>query len=119
MNAIQCRALTVTALTAAGIAAAAGPACAGGIGDIASPSYGNSCANTGTHIHATGATTRGPGALTGLLGQTPLRGPLNQCGGADLPDLSVAPNADKTVSDLSKVDLTRAQIVPRIDPRIV
>jgi hypothetical protein len=81
----------VTALVAwaaalgAGIATAA-PAAAGGIIVIGSPSYNNFCAN-GHSSGPAGATRQVMGSVSGLLGQLPVSGPLNQCGGADLPVL--------------------------------
>ncbi|MER7984239.1 hypothetical protein ABTY53_01335 [Streptomyces noursei] len=47
-----------------------------------SPSFDNSCTN-GHSSGAAGATTRGSGSVSGLLGQIPIGSPLNQCGGAD------------------------------------
>ncbi|MCX5078720.1 hypothetical protein OHA84_00810 [Streptomyces sp. NBC_00513] len=76
----------LTAGAAAALAAAAAPASAGGIGDILSPAFGTNCANHDTVPHATGATTTGTGAADGNLLGLPLGSPLNQCGGADMPD---------------------------------
>ncbi|WP_353963737.1 chaplin family protein [Streptomyces sp. NBC_00083] len=61
---------------------------AGGIGDFLSPAFGTSCANQNTGAHANGATTHGAGSASGNLAGIPLGSPLNQCGGADLPQVN-------------------------------
>ncbi|MCZ0210748.1 chaplin family protein [Streptomyces sp. UMAF16] len=78
--------MTVTTLGA--MLAPAAPAAAGGIGDFLSPAFGTSCANLHTGAHATGTTSHGTGAANGNLAGLPLGSPLNQCGGADLPDIN-------------------------------
>lgn len=51
--------------------------------------FGNSAINnTCTNLHgsiANGATTNGPGSVTGLLAALPISGPANQCGNLGLP----------------------------------
>lgn len=84
------RALTIVGLgtTAIGLSLPiAVPASAGGIGDFLSPAFGTNCANHHTRPHATGTTTAGTGTADGNLLGLPLGSALNQCGGADLPDL--------------------------------
>ncbi len=81
------RTVTALAVAAAAIAtgfASAAPAAAGGIIVIASPSHDNTCANQG-HATQRGATTSGSGSTGGILAALPVSGPLNHCGGADLP----------------------------------
>ncbi|WP_037897633.1 hypothetical protein [Streptomyces sp. NRRL S-920] len=78
--------LTATATAVAGGILAAAPASAGGIGDFLSPAFGTSCANHNARSQANGATTAGTGTADGNLLGLPLGSPLNQCGGADLPD---------------------------------
>ncbi|MGW8064336.1 chaplin family protein [Streptomyces ziwulingensis] len=68
-------------------APAVSPARAGGVGDFLSPASGTSCANHHNAAQADGATTRGTGTATGNLAGLPIGSPLNQCGGADMPDV--------------------------------
>ncbi|MER6302047.1 hypothetical protein ABT247_21150 [Kitasatospora sp. NPDC001539] len=87
--------LTSAALCA-GFATAA-PAAAGGIIVIASPSHDNSCLNSYTRTQPYGRTTGTSGSAQGLQAQVPLLGPLNHCGGADLPlDNANQPNIVNT-----------------------
>ncbi|MBT2386457.1 chaplin family protein [Streptomyces sp. ISL-11] len=76
------RTYTTSCLALLTVGLAAAPASAGGILPIASPAFGNSCANHGTP-HASGTTTHGPGAANGNLAGLPVSNPANQCGGAD------------------------------------
>ncbi|MEU1021036.1 hypothetical protein ABZ366_02800 [Streptomyces sp. NPDC005904] len=76
--------LTLSATIAGVTLAAAGPASAGGIGDILSPAFGTNCSNLKNGTHASGATTAGTGTADGNLLGLPFGSPLNQCGGADL-----------------------------------
>lgn len=91
-------------LTAAAVGAglATGtPAAAGGIGAFLSPAFGTSCANH-HGAHAAGATTAGSGSVTGNLAGLSLGSPLNQCGGADVPDEDEAIDA---VGDILEADV--------------
>ncbi|KUH38257.1 hypothetical protein ATE80_13805 [Streptomyces kanasensis] len=75
--------LTVTAATSGVLTA--GPASAGGIGDVLSPAFGTNCANHDVGAQPAGTTTTaGTGAANGNLLGLPLGSPLNHCGGADL-----------------------------------
>ncbi|MFJ3176649.1 hypothetical protein ACIPJK_38800 [Streptomyces roseus] len=79
--------LTSIALTAAaftGVVATAGPAAAGGIGDLLSPAFGTDCANRDTGAIATAVTAAGTGMASRSVLGVPVGSPLNQCGGADL-----------------------------------
>ncbi|MFD6438144.1 hypothetical protein [Streptomyces venezuelae] len=90
--------LTLTTTAMVGGLAAAGPAFAGGIGDVLSPAFGTNCANHNIGALAAGATTAGTGAADGNLLGLPLGSALNQCGGADL----LPKGDDDLVSDLFK-----------------
>ncbi|MEU8955502.1 hypothetical protein AB0C93_14475 [Streptomyces sp. NPDC048518] len=82
------KSLTTAAVTVATLGTlfvAAGPAAAGGIIVVASPTHDNSCANHKTHTQPRGNTSAGSGPVNGLLAQLPLTTALNHCGGADLP----------------------------------
>ncbi|MFF3343623.1 chaplin family protein [Streptomyces flavidovirens] len=88
---IMRRSVTVLGLacSVAGMALGAAPsASAGGIGDFLSPAFGTNCANH-HGAHAAGTTTHGTGTANGNLAELPVGSPLNQCGGADLPDVGV------------------------------
>ncbi|MFE9414007.1 chaplin family protein [Streptomyces sp. NPDC006704] len=79
-------ALLGIAVTAVGSGlASAAPASAGGIGDFLSPAFGTSCGNLNNGALAAGNTHHSTGTAGGNLARLPLSGPLNQCGGADLP----------------------------------
>lgn len=60
---------------------------AGGIAAFLSPALGTSCANRQTAARAGGATTHGTGAANANLAALPIGSSVNQCGGADMPDL--------------------------------
>jgi hypothetical protein len=100
----------------AGVAAAvvgvglgtAGPASAGGVGDLLSPAFGTACANHHTGARASGATTHGTGAVDGNLAGIPLGGALNQCGGADAPAVVEDVAETITVEDI-QVGLVNVQ----------
>lgn len=79
-----CATFAVMAAVSAASLGGAGPASAGGIIVIGSPSHDNTCLN-GRFTRARGAATHATGNAAGLLGQASLRSPLNHCGGADLP----------------------------------
>ncbi|MCQ4080370.1 hypothetical protein NGB36_07105 [Streptomyces sp. RB6PN25] len=68
----------------AGAFATAAPAWADGLGDTASPSLAHGCV-TRTAAGTVGATTAGGGAAVSNVLSTPLSGPLNHCGNADIP----------------------------------
>ncbi|MEU4210098.1 hypothetical protein AB0F13_08890 [Streptomyces sp. NPDC026206] len=69
-----------------GIALPAAPAWAGGLGaGILSPAVDNGCANHDWRSTARGGTTTAAGAAGGDRVAVPVAGPLNQCGGADVP----------------------------------
>ncbi|MET9320927.1 hypothetical protein ABZX75_12195 [Streptomyces sp. NPDC003038] len=85
--------LTLTALATGTALASASPASAGGIGDFLSPAFGTSCANHHA-THAAGTTAHGTGAANGNLAGLPLGGALNQCGGADLPEVDLSKGAE-------------------------
>ncbi|MFH8409325.1 hypothetical protein ACH4FX_31745 [Streptomyces sp. NPDC018019] len=76
------RTYAITCLALLTVGAAAAPASAGGILPIASPAFGNSCANRGAP-HATGTTAHGTGTGDGNLAGLPISGPSNHCGSAD------------------------------------
>jgi hypothetical protein len=83
-------AVTATALATValgGTLTAAAPAAAGGIGDFLSPAFGVSCTNLNNGARADGATTHGTGAADGNLAGLPVGSALNQCGGADMPQV--------------------------------
>ncbi|MCX2971194.1 MULTISPECIES: hypothetical protein [Streptomyces] len=106
-------AATATALTAAVLGTAlttAGPASAGGIGDVLSPAFGTFCANHHTGAHATGATTSGTGAANGNLAGLPLGSALNQCGGADAPAV-VQDTAEMVAEEDIQIGLVNPQDV--------
>ncbi|MFV0137959.1 hypothetical protein ACLGIH_33075 [Streptomyces sp. HMX87] len=83
-TALTAFALSVTAAGAALTTAA--PASAGGVGDFLSPAFGTSCANDHS-ARVEGTTTHDTGAANGNLAGLPVGSPLNQCGGADMPDV--------------------------------
>ncbi|MER7408480.1 hypothetical protein ABT373_40120 [Streptomyces sp. NPDC000070] len=88
----------VLACTTFGAGIAVAPsAVAGGIGDFLSPAFGTACANHGSP-QASGTTTWGTGAAGGNLAGLPVGTSLNQCGGADLPDLTVSEALDASGS---------------------
>ncbi|MFJ5678206.1 hypothetical protein [Streptomyces sp. NPDC093097] len=74
---------TLTAL-GAGLANA-GPASAGGVIAVLSPSMDNTCAELGKAMRHTAGTTHGSGTADGLLTALLIDSPLNHCGGADIP----------------------------------
>ncbi|GAU65035.1 hypothetical protein SSP35_01_03720 [Streptomyces sp. NBRC 110611] len=65
----------------------AAPASAGGVIEFLSPAAHNACAHKNTGAHNTGHPARGSGTVTGNFAEFPLLGSINQCGGADLPNL--------------------------------
>ncbi|WP_028815216.1 hypothetical protein [Streptomyces flavidovirens] len=101
-------AIAVT-LTFAGVGQGAAPAWAGGIGDFLSPAIGNGCANQRVGAAAQGGTTAATGHGAGNLLTLPTTGPLNQCGGADLP-LHDSFNAKNCAHENGKSDAQLVQL---------
>ncbi|MEV7641377.1 hypothetical protein AB0O32_15680 [Streptomyces rubiginosohelvolus] len=82
--------LSAVAATTIGVGLVAAPAaCAGGIGVLGSPAFGNSCSMLDGLSQAAGGTAQGAG-VSGNLAQLPLAGSAQSCGGADLPGVDDA-----------------------------
>lgn len=105
---------TVLGLTTAALGtglASAAPASAGGIIVFASPSFDNSCTNTGTAAQSAGDTTHSSGTANGPLAAIPAETPLNHCGGADLPSA-------QSLLRLDRLSNSEAQPIRRTTRRI-
>ncbi|MEU4213674.1 hypothetical protein AB0F13_27455 [Streptomyces sp. NPDC026206] len=88
IHALPTRIAVCLAVLAAAQVASAAPASAGGLGGFLSPALGNGCANQHLSAAARGAAVSHPSAAGGNLLGVPVTGPLNQCGGADLPGVT-------------------------------
>ncbi|WP_228973221.1 hypothetical protein [Streptomyces sp. DH12] len=80
------RAVALVTTATVFLAAGAGTAFAGGVGDLLSPAFGTSCTNHGAPA-AVGAAERGSGTVGGNITGFALGSPFNHCGGADVDAL--------------------------------
>lgn len=75
-----------TVVSVIGVAMAASPAWAGGIGTIGSPAFDNTCITLHRAHTVVGQTVRGAGIGNSFI-QLPIHNPYQRCGGADLAPL--------------------------------